>query len=295
MTVLKIGIDNGNYNTKSSERMLYASGFAVSDREFITSDMQLFYEEAYYAIGGKRMSFQQEKTKEDDTFILTLPAIANAMRMVGTSAADILLGVGLPIDIYGTQKSVFRQYFLREDICFRFEDADYRCRIADCKVFAQGHAALCKYYQQLKEYNNITLVDIGGYTVDILTLHDFKVDRGSCVSLRMGTITLFNDIRGELQQENVILSDALIADAMQGRIQHAEKEKIQMIVERRMQRYVKELLNALRERGLDLKLPVVFAGGGAELLGQRLHNREINTIVILDRFANAEGYKLLLG
>ena len=33
--------------------MLYASGFAVSDREFITSDMQLFYEGVYYAIGGK--------------------------------------------------------------------------------------------------------------------------------------------------------------------------------------------------------------------------------------------------
>lgn len=295
MTVLKIGIDNGNYNTKSSERMLYASGFATSDREFITSDMQLFYEGVYYAIGGRRMSFQQDKTKEDDAFILTLPSIANAMRLTGASTADILLGVGLPIDIYGAQKEAFRQYFLRDDILFRFEDADYHCQIADCKVFAQGHAALCKYYQQLKEYTNITLVDIGGYTVDVLTLHDFKVDRGSCASLRMGTITLFNDIRGELQQENIILTDTLIADAMQGRIQHAEKEKISVIMERRMQRYLKELLNALRERGLDLKLPVVFAGGGAELLGYRLHSREVNTIVILDRFANAEGYKLLLG
>jgi plasmid segregation protein ParM len=295
MTVLKIGIDNGNYNTKSSERMLYASGFATSDREFITSEMQLFYEGVYYAIGGRRMSFQQDKTKEDDAFILTLPAIANAMRLTGASTAEILLGVGLPIDIYGAQKEAFRQYFLRDDILFRFEDADYHCQIADCKVFAQGHAALCKYYQQLREYNNITLVDIGGYTVDVLTLHDFKVDRGSCASLRMGTITLFNDIRGELQQENIILTDTLIADAMQGRIQHAEKEKISVIIERRMQHYLKELLNTLRERGLDLKLPIVFAGGGAELLGHRLHSREINTIVILDRFANAEGYKLLLG
>ena len=102
MTRIKIGVDNGNYNTKSSERMLYASGFAVSDREFITSDMQLFYESTYYAIGGKRMSFQQDKTKENDAFILTLPAIANSMRLGGVSTAEILLGVGLPIDIYGT-------------------------------------------------------------------------------------------------------------------------------------------------------------------------------------------------
>ena len=295
MTQLKIGIDNGNYNTKSSERILYASGFTVSDSEFITSEMQLFYEGAFYAIGGKRLSFQQEKTKEEDTFILTLPAIAGVMKKADITTAEVILGVGLPIDVYGAQKGLFDKYFLRGDIWFKFEDVDYYCRIKECKVFAQGHAALCRYYQQLKEYNNITLVDIGGYTVDVLTLHDFKVDRGSCASLRMGTITLFNDIRSELQQENIILSDELITDAMQGMIQHAEKEKISVVVERSMQRYLKELLNALRERGLDLKLPIVFAGGGAELLGDRLYSSEINTIVILDRFANAEGYKLLLG
>ena len=295
MAIIKLGIDNGNYNTKSSERMLYASGFTMSDKEFITDDTQLLYKGRYYAIGGNRMSFQQDKTKENDAFILTLPAIANAMKRADISSCEILLGVGLPVDIYGSQKEAFRKYFLRGSLDFEFEGASYNCHIIDCKVFAQGHAALCKYYPQLKGYSNITLVDIGGYTVDILTLHDFKVDRGSCASLRMGTITLFNAIREELQQENIILSDTLITDAMQGRLQHSDKERILLIIERRMQHYLRELLNALRERGLDLKLPIAFAGGGAELFGKRLYSGEVNTVAILDRFANAEGYKLLLG
>jgi plasmid segregation protein ParM len=217
------------------------------------------------------------------------------MKHTGILFAEILLGVGLPVDIYGTQKEAFRKYFLRGNVNFTFEGESYRCFIMDCKVFAQGHAALCKYYQQLKGSNNITLVDIGGYTVDILSFHDFKVDRGSCASLRVGTITLFNAIRAELQQENIILSDTHITDAMQGSLQHSELERIQLIVERRMQHYLRELLNALRERGLDLKLPVVFAGGGAELFGKRLYSVEVNTVAILDRFANAEGYRLLLG
>ncbi len=295
MNVLKLGVDNGNYNTKSSERILYASGFTVSEKVFITDDMQLFYNGRYYAVGGKRMSYQQDKAKEDDAFILSLPAVADAMKQAGISSAEVILGAGLPIDIYGSQKETFRKYFLRGSINFNFEGRSYCCRIMDCKVFAQGHAALCKYYQQLKGYNNITLVDIGGYTVDILILHEFKVDRGSCASLRMGTITLFNAVREELQQENIILSDTLITDAMQGRLQHADQDRIQLIVERRMRLYIRELLNALREHGLDLKLPVAFAGGGAELFGKRLYSDEVNTIAILDRFANAEGYKLLLG
>lgn len=295
MKLLTLGIDNGNYNTKSSEGMLYAPGYTMSDREFITSDMQLCYDGAYYAIGGRRMSLQQDKAKEPDTFILSLPAVAHAMKQNGLSEAEIILGVGLPIDIYGTQKQDFRKYFMRGALSFIFEDKTYHCLITDCKVFAQGHAALCRHYNALKGYTTITLVDIGEYTVDILSLRDFKVDRGSCGSLRMGTITLFNSIRGELQRENIILSDALIADAIMGKTQHADKDKICAIAERQVQHYCRELLNALRERGIDLKLPTVFAGGGAELLGHRLILPEVNTVDILDRFANAGGYKLLLG
>ena len=41
MRPIKLGIDNGNYNTKSSDRIQYASGFTVQDAEFITSDMPL--------------------------------------------------------------------------------------------------------------------------------------------------------------------------------------------------------------------------------------------------------------
>ena len=295
MKQLKLGIDNGNYNTKSSERLLYASGFTMSDREFITNDTQLFYGGMYYAIGGKRMTFQQDKAKEQDTFILTLPSIAHAMKQDGTLEAEIMLGVGLPIDIYGMQRQAFREYFMRGDISFEFEGMHYRCHILDCKVFAQGHAALCRHYNALKVYTTITLVDIGGYTVDVLSLRDFKVDRGSCGSLRMETITLFNAIRSELQRENIILSDALIGDAITDRIQHADREKIVSVAERHVQHYYRELLNALREHGIDLKLPTVFAGGGAELLGDRLISPEVATVDLLDRFANAEGYKLLLG
>lgn len=293
--IIKLGVDNGNYNTKSSEGMLYASGYAASDKEFITDEMQLCYGGRYYAIGEKRMRFQQDKTKEQDTFILTLPAIASAMKKANVSEAEIFLGVGLPIEAYGVQKDTFRQYFLRGEMPFRFEGADYRCRITDCKVFAQGHAALCRYYPQLREYRSVTLVDIGGYTVDVLTMHNFRLERSSCASLRMGTITLYTHIQDALRQQDILLTDELVTDAIRGKIQHADKDFIRQIVEQAVQRYVRELLNALRERELDLKLPTVFAGGGAELLGGLLRNGEINTVAVLNRFANADGYRLLLG
>ena len=257
--------------------------------------MQLFYEGRYYAVGERRMRFQQDKTREPDTFMLTLPAIADAMKRAETTSAEITLGVGLPIGSYGTQKEAFRRYFLRDNVSFLFEGTSYRCRIAECKVFAQGHAALCRYYPQLKDYRSITLVDIGGYTVDILTLHDFRLDRSSCASLRVGTITLYSRIQDTLQRNDILLSDELITDAIRGDIQHADGKLIQAVVEQAVAAYCKELLNALRERGLDLRLPTVFAGGGAELLEPMLRREDLNTVAVLNRFANADGYKLLMG
>jgi len=216
--MIKLGVDNGNYNTKSSEGMLYASGYASGDKEFITSEMQLFYEGKYYAIGERRLRFQQDKTKEQDTFLLTLPAIAEAMKRAGTTSAEIALGVGLPIDSYGTQKEAFCRYFLRDNISFLFEGTAYRCRIAECKVFAQGHAALCRYYPRLSEYRSITV-------------HNFRLDRSSCASLRMGTIILYSRIQDALQKSDILLTDELITDAIRGKIQHADSKLIESVVE----------------------------------------------------------------
>jgi len=81
----------------------------VRDREFVTPEMQLYYDDRYYAIGERRLRFQQDKTREQDTFILTLPAIAEAMHKAGTANAEIVLGVGLPIDSYGARKDAFRE------------------------------------------------------------------------------------------------------------------------------------------------------------------------------------------
>jgi len=111
----------------------------------------------------------------------------------------------------------------------------------------------------------------------------------------MGTITLYNRIQDTLRKSNILLSDELVTDAVRGRIQHADSALIRTVTDQAMEAYCKELFNALRERGLDLRLPTVFAGGGAELLESRLYRSDLNTVAVLNRFANADGYRLLLG
>ena len=58
----------------------------------------LIYEGKFYSIGGHRLSVQMDKTINQDAFILSLPAIADAVNKAGMEGqADVILGVGLPI------------------------------------------------------------------------------------------------------------------------------------------------------------------------------------------------------
>ena len=196
-------------------------GFAVSDREFITPELQLYYEGNYYAIGERRLRFQQDKTREQDT-LFSPCRHCRGHEAFRSGQRGYYAGGGASIDSYGTQKEAFRRYFAG-NVSFVFEGAAYRCRIADCKVFAQGHAALCRYYPRLQEYRSITLVDIGGYTVDVLTVHNFRLT-GQAAPLRMGTIILTAAFRCPAEKRHSS-SDVLITDAIRGKIQHTTAGK----------------------------------------------------------------------
>jgi plasmid segregation protein ParM len=110
-----LGLDNGNKCTKTSEGYISESGFTKSNTEPISSSNLLIYEGKFYSIGGQRLSVQMDKTINQDAFILSLPAIADAVNKAGMEGqADVILGVGLPIISYGTLKKKFREYFLRQ-------------------------------------------------------------------------------------------------------------------------------------------------------------------------------------
>ena len=58
--MISIGIDNGNYNTKSSEGTIFPSGYLVSSVPPIGADNCLFYDGKYYDIGAKRAAVQYD-------------------------------------------------------------------------------------------------------------------------------------------------------------------------------------------------------------------------------------------
>ncbi|WP_129723493.1 ParM/StbA family protein [Xylanivirga thermophila] len=290
-----LGLDNGNKCTKTSEGYIVESGFTKSNSEPISTSNLLIHEGKFYSIGGNRLSVQMDKTVNQDTFIMSLPAIADAVDRAGIEGkSDVILGVGLPIVNYGTLKKKFREYFLRRNIEFNFNKKGYAINIIDCRVYPQGYASLITVFNSYKDIL-CNVIDIGGYTVDIFRVENGIIDTASCYSLPDGIITLIANIQQELLKTNIRLTETQIQDIILGREPVIFEADVKEIIKIMTNEYVENILAKIEEYGFEFRNPTVFTGGGSMLLRKYIEeSTKVRYADFLDQFANARGFKILL-
>lgn len=293
-SVLSIGIDHGNYNTKSSHGLLYPSGYTASAVRPVADMDLLEYGNTFYSIGTRRFAVQYDKSKDETALILTLPALGYAMQKEGLHESDFALGVGLPLAAYSTFKDSFRQYLLQRELRFAWRGEGYAARIRHVNVYPQGYAAYLSAFNQFSRYESVTFLDIGGYTIDLFKTYRGRLEAGSPTSLPTGTITLLRRIMDELARLDIHIPEQQLSRAVAGGpIEHRRHVEVALIIQQAQAEYVRDLSNTLREHQIDAQTPVALIGGGAELLEKELSSR-MYVVGTLDKYANARGYKLWL-
>jgi plasmid segregation protein ParM len=296
MKQITLGLDNGNKCYKSSEGYINESGYTKSDVEPISKQNLLIYEGKFYSIGGNRLSVQMDKTLNDDAFILSLPAIGDAIIKAGIKdeKVEVMLGTGLPIIHYGKLKSKFRDYFLRKDVCFNYKGQMFNIDIINCKVYPQGYAAFMQIYSA---YKGVTanLFDIGGYTVDFFRIDNGIINPSTSYSIPNGVIILITSIQQELMKLNINLTDGQVEEIILGKEPFIFDIEVNQMVELKTQEYVDNLLSKILEMGFELRNACIFVGGGSLLLKKYIEATErIKYSEYLDNFSNSKGNKLLL-
>ena len=290
-----LGLDNGNKCTKTSEGYISESGFTKSNTELISSSNLLIYEGKFYSIGGQRLSVQMDKTINQDAFILSLPAIADAINKAQVEGeVDVILGVGLPIVNYGILKRKFREYFLKRNIKFNFNKKNYAINIVDCRTYPQGYSALITVFNS---YKNLlcNVIDIGGYTIDFFRVENGIIDIKSCYSLPDGIITLIANVQQELLKMNIRLTEGQVQDIIAGKEPVIFEVDVKEMVEVFAKDYTENILSKIQEYGFEFRNATVFTGGGSMLLKRYIEeSSRVKYADFLDQFANARGYKILL-
>lgn len=293
-----LGIDHGNYAVKT-RGFDFVSGLAEHTVKPPMTDEILEYQGKYWTLSGKRLSYMRDKTQDDRFFILTLFAIAKEMEKRGKCLPmeKIQLAVGLPPEHYGLLRDRFGEYFKNRGLIeFVYAGKPYRIFIDQVMVFPQAYAAVIPKSSLIVKTVRVFVIDIGGYTTDVLLLRNGKPDLQFCRSLETGIITMNNEIVRKVGAlHDMRIEDEHISAVLGGK-EIILPEEIKTTIRSESKLHAKEILDQLRELQVDLRAnPAIFIGGGSVLLKPFLEQSPlvVQADFIEDCHANAIGYEML--
>ena len=298
---MMISVDHGNKSIKTPHA-IFTSGLVMSDGLQGFKTDYIGWNGKYYSLTERRISYLRDKTEDDRFFILTLFAIAKELEYRDVSETldpiEITLLVGLPPAHYEQLHSRFEQYFLRrrEAIDFEYNGKYYSVRINKVLSYPQAFAAAVTQYSTLKAHSVAYIIDIGGFTIDVLKLRFGRPDLEVVESFEKGVITLYNSIASKCNSQYArILEECEIDEVIRNQPTVLPGE-VQQLIRIMTSDFLAEFYNFLRERGIDVSTSkCVFAGGGSLLLRGMIErgNKVAFPIFIEDIHANAIGYEVL--
>ena len=290
---MNIGIDHGYYAIKT-RHFSFPAVIAEYSHEPYTLQNTLEYGGKFYVCGTGRQPILRNKMENDNYYLLTLAAIAKELKQRGEKTeCSVKLAVGLPLAGFGREKKPFREYLLRssQPVCFKFEGIAYKITIEDVKLFPQGYSAIAIHPELIQNEPSVLLMDIGGWTVDLMRLDNGVPNASTCRSLELGMIRCID--------ENVGLSvtDAQVERVLAGKPCSMD-EDARSIIQKQGRLYTERLLSAAMESGFDLKaIPVVMLGGGAAVVKGNVSEQDglCRVFALIDDRVNAEGFERILG
>jgi plasmid segregation protein ParM len=285
-----LGVDNGYGNVKTAHRV-FQTGIVKCDSEPVLTKEYIEYDGAYYIIGEGHKGFVADKQEDDDTYIMTLAAIAKELEARGLTEARVHLAVGLPLKWVQAQRNSFKKYLTRKRyVSLKYKKISYLIEITDCTVMPQGYAAVAENLKDFKGMN--MLVDIGNGTMNIMYLNNGRPIESKSWTEKLGVHQCFIRIQNEIMNRTgVKIQEEIINQFLrQGEIDASDK--IQNLVKEVAEQYVKELFDKLHDYEYNEDLMRLYVmGGGAKMVEMFGKYNLSRTTFNHDICANVKGYE----
>lgn len=310
MEKIFIGIDHGFWSTKTQNHV-FKSSIKSSDSDFMSDEDVLEYDGVLYTLSEDGNVSTDDKTKNDDFFIITLIAVAKEIESRGCSKmCNVNLAVGLPIADYRRKgyKEKFAEYLKRDsmNISYKFNKQRYVIRFLNVGVYPQAFAGISTLLADKSSVFNtdalVYLCDIGGGTSDIMTVTKGRPDMDSGTSIDIGMRLVIQNIIDHIRSDfGKTLNPAQIEKVIAFDGTNGFKDlKIEPAIKEYAKQELRKIFDALREKRYDISTtPIVFMGGGAQVLSNLLAD-EINNdvdiqkaLMITDVKANVKGYEAI--
>ncbi len=295
-----IGIDHGYYAMKG-KNIVFPTGITAYDYEPYTMQNVLQYQGKYYVCGTGRQALLKDKTANQNYYLLTMAAIAQEIRYRKAGRKTrVVLAAGLPLAGFGREKRLFKEYLLRKEqpLVFQYEKEYYEILIEDVKLFPQGYSALALHPEYINGEPSVLLVDLGGWTLDLMRLDNAVPNAATCRSLELGVIRCIDEIMEQVRRNiGLSVTEVQVERVLAGSSCSMDQNAKETIL-RHGRIYTERILSAIMEAGFDLRaIPSIFMGGGAAILRRHVKPQDglCRAIYLTDVHANAAGYERLVG
>lgn len=252
-----IGVDVGNFNTKSSEGVIFESKVSKVG-SLLGSKYNFVLNDEEYKLGEGNFDTEFRKINKKNYLKLLFGALA-----LSNVDNDVQLVLGLPVSQYKADREqliekVKEHYYLQG----RLNNKEYNLYITNVDVYPEGIASVEDAFKGI-------VVDIGGRTTDctLLNVKNNKRIIEHPVSMPTGTLNLYSDFINAINGKYSL--DLKIDDTerlLKGGLKiKGEKKDIKFEKDVFID-FVKDLISKLRvEYSLDTH-DICFIGGGSILL-----------------------------
>lgn len=314
-----IGIDVGNYDTKS-KHTITVSGYTAYNNEQLLADNVLVYNGKYYVESiDNRLPFVEDKTNNDQSLILTLFSIAkeliwrirNEKHLVGNIQNEILnydcinLAIGLPPGHFNKLARKTVEYYkeqLGKGVKFKYANYDFSFKLGKIECYAQDLTAVvmnqnlsvsdaengpAKYY----------IIGIGGYTVDVVPINNGAPEIDNCRSLPLGTRPMFETIISRIQSSTGVTLDEKTVESVLRDKKCFLSDEVKSEIKYNANLHAEQVVDKCIQAGCLLNIyPAVYVGGGCLLLKDSLNanSKVCFSEFIDDIHANASSYEEFL-
>ena len=287
---VKIALDHG-WSSIKGEHIFMENLVTPVDYTPLTNNGLLEYRGRKYIIGQGRLGKQATKTENDNYFLLTLAGIAKELgyqRLEKTTHVELYAGV--PLTMFGAERKAFREYLWhKEQLSFTFEGVHYCFYLDKVKIYAQCYAAIAN---RMGDMNRLRCVDLGSWTMDVLSVKDKVPMDKDAYTYEVGLITAFERIKKDgLPKVHCEIPEEDITDYIKGT---GVNDEFIQIIEKGLQEYADNVEAKLREIKVDLKHEnIIYVGGGASVMKKFGRTKGMNIQYVTDVKANAIGYRYL--
>ena len=165
------------------------------------------------------------------------------------------------------------------------------------KDLASATPGLALHPEYLKNEPSVLLVDIGGWTVDLMRLDNAVPNAATCRSLELGVIRCIDETAEQVRRNTGLSVTETQIERVLRRESCSMAEEARRIIQENGRKYIERILSAVTESGFDLRaVPTVFMGGGSAILKRHVTAQDAicRPVFIEDVHANATGYERIV-